>query len=116
MIKNVNHIINIRKMPKTNLKSKTATQLLSLEEIILAIKNLPIQERQKVLTAFQYDDIPELKPLPYIITLTDDRSIDDQLEEIWQNRKPIDWREIDDIANKMDIQEPIEELLESLKL
>ena len=100
-------------MPRN--KSKPTTPSLSLEEIIIAMKCLSVQERQTVLTAFQGDEMPDLKPLPYIITLKDDIPIDQQLEEIWQHRKPIDWREIDDIANIMDIQEPIEKLLESLK-
>lgn len=110
MIKNVKKIKNTRKM------SKSAAPSLSLEEIILAMKRLSVQERQTILTALQGDDMPDLKPLPYIITLNDDIPIDQQLEEIWQHRKPIDWCEIDNIAYKMDIQEPIEELLESLKL
>lgn len=108
MIKNIKSIKNTRKMPKS--KSKSTTPSLSLEEIILAMKHLSVQERQTILTAFKDDDMPDLKPLPYIITLNDHIPIDQQLEEIWQHRKPIDWREIDYIANKMDIQEPIEEL------
>ena len=113
MIKNVKGIKNTRKMSRS--KSKSTMPSLSLEEIILAMKSMSIQERQTILKAFQDDDMPDLKPLPYIITLNDNTPIEQQLEEIWHHRKPIDWREIDDIANKIDIQEPIEELLESLK-
>jgi hypothetical protein len=51
---------------------------------------------------------------PNIIKLHDDKPIDEQLDEIWQKRGPIDWSIIDDISAKMDIQEPIEELLQSL--
>lgn len=49
-----------------------------------------------------------------IIKLHDDKPIDEQLDEIWQKRGPINWSNIDDISEKMSIEEPIEELLQTL--
>lgn len=61
-----------------------------------------------------YDSDLNLESLPYVVSLSDDKPIDEQLDEIWQKRGPINWSIIDDISEKMSIEEPIEELLQTL--
>ena len=98
----------------TTTESQIEAQL-SPKEVIEAMKQFSEKDRQAVFAAFQSEvnDI-HLEPLPYVITLRDDMPIDEQLDKIWRQRGPIDWTIIDDIAAKMDIQEPMEELLQSL--
>ena len=88
---------------------------LSFADILEAIKQLSKAERHSIWnTLLLTDSDLNVEPLPYVITLREGIPVDEQLDEIWRKRGPIDWSVIDDIAVKMDIQEPIEELLQSL--
>ena len=95
-------------------ESQTATQL-SPQNVIKAMKQFSDSDRQTVWAAFHaFDSDPRFEPHPYVITLREGIPIDEQLDEIWRKRGPINWAAIDEIVAALDIQEPIEELLKSL--
>ena len=95
-------------------ESQTATQL-SPQDVIAAMKQFSDSDRRAVWAAFYaFDSDLHFEPNPYVISLRNNMSIDEQLDEIWRKRSPINWAKIDEIVADLDIQEPIEELLKSL--
>lgn len=116
-----------------NSNVQAPVKLSAVEEIIDAIEQLSSTERTVLVLKLKrlglfgskpivnpttsvklYDSDLNLESLPYVVSLSDDKPIDEQLDEIWQKRGPINWSNIDDISEKMSIEEPIEELLQTL--
>ncbi len=84
---------------------------LTVEQIFKAVEQLPLKERNWL--RIQLDlDIKSAKP----ILLPDDMSNPEwlTLKMKEQGYKGIDWEKFDETVKRLDIQEPIEELLKDL--
>jgi hypothetical protein len=97
---------------KVKIQIEQAEIELTVEQIFKAVQELPLKERNWLKLQLDLDDSKSKN----IITLPDDMSDPKWLELKMkeQGYKGIDWVKFDECVKRLDIQEPIEELLKDL--
>jgi hypothetical protein len=97
---------------KVKIQIEQAEIELTVEQIFKAVQELPLKERNWLKLQLDLDDSKSKN----IITLPDDMSDPNwlKLKMKEQGYKGIDWTKVDECVKRLDIQEPIEELLKDL--
>lgn len=85
---------------------------LSVEEILEAILQLSSAEQTVLVLKLKRLGLYDSKPLPYVVKLEEGKSLEQILQE--RGYKGVNWARVDEIVKELDIQEPIEELLQTL--